>query len=325
MLYVTTRNQQEACTVQHALKENVGLDGGMYLPFRFPALSSADLSGLAEMSFNQRIAEILNMFFSRNLSGWDIDFSIGRYPCRYEQLPNKIVMAEVWHNPKWQYRYIENRLMELLGASVENPGNWVSIAVRMAVLAAVLMDVYEKSDSVVDISTVCGDFSVPITAIYLQKMGFPIGNIICCCDDNSHIWNLLCLGQMKTNTEIPVHLERLITDRAGTEETKGFIRCCTEGDSYTVTDTMLQELQRGIHVSVVSNIRTETTVPNVYKTYRYILHSDSANAYSGIMDYRAKTGIFRPAVVICDRSPVFEADMIKEYLDLTKEELFQIL
>ena len=42
MLYVTTRNDQEAFTVQHVMNGNRGDDGGLYLPLHFPKLSAND-------------------------------------------------------------------------------------------------------------------------------------------------------------------------------------------------------------------------------------------------------------------------------------------
>lgn len=325
MLYVTTRNHQDAFTVQHVLTKNSALDGGLFLPLRFPKFSSEDLNLLRSMPFNQRIAEMLNIFFSAKLSGWDVDFTIGRYPVRLEHLPHRLIMAETWHNPKWKYFYLERRLKELLSASVDASGNWVSIAVRMAILSGILMDSDENWDSEIDISTVCDDFTVPISAIYLREMGFPIGNIICCCNGSNQIWDLLCLGQGKMNTETPVNWERLISNCGDILETERYLRCCDNGEVYSVSDAMLKELRKGLHVSVVSDNRTETAIPNVYKTYRYVLQSASAMAYSGLMDYRSKTGVSRSAVILCDESPVFEMDSIAACLDLSEEEVLRIM
>ena len=38
MLYVTTRNNNDVFTAQHALAENRGADGGLYIPFANPAM-----------------------------------------------------------------------------------------------------------------------------------------------------------------------------------------------------------------------------------------------------------------------------------------------
>ena len=64
MLYVTTRNQKDAFTVSHVLRENRGADGGLYVPMRLPKLSKQECSQLLNLSFGQCVAEMLNLFFS---------------------------------------------------------------------------------------------------------------------------------------------------------------------------------------------------------------------------------------------------------------------
>lgn len=325
MLYVTTRNHQDAYTVQHVLTGNKCADAGFYVPLHLPKFTTSDLDRMTDMSFNQRIAEILNLFFGTKLTGWDVDFSAGRYPVRMELIPHRIIMAETWHNPQWKYKYLEERLCGLICAQEDVPGNWAEVAVRMAVLAAIILHQMETYEGCIDISSGCGDFTVPISAWYLREMGFPVGNIICCCNENNHIWELICLGQTKVDTMIPQNLERLICACCGHEETIRYLRCCKDAEIYAVSDKMLQELRKGLFVSVVSSNRTETAIPNVYKTHHYVLDPDSAQSYSGLMDYRAKTGISRPAVVLYDESPSRNEEIIARCMDLSTEELRRII
>jgi len=323
LLYVTTRNHQNAVTVQHVLFENTGPDSGLYLPLHFPVLSGADLTKFTEVSFNQRIAEMLNMFFCTKLTGWDVDFAIGRYPVRLHPLSHRIIMAETWHNPKWRYFNLEKKLLDLIGGQADASGNWLSVAVRMAILAAILMEQTDNTAGKVDICCDSGDFTVPVSAWYLRKMGFPIGNIICCSNESNGIWDLICLGQMKTDSELPVNLERLIHGCGGIAETEQYVKCCNNKEVYSVSDWVLQELRMGLHVSVVSENRTEMIIPNVFNTHNYVLQSRSALAYSGLMDYRAKTGVTRSALVFCDESPVCEAAFVAKCMSLSKEEFLR--
>ena len=80
MLYITTRNDRDAFTVQHVLTQNNGEDGGLYLPLHFPKFTEEELQSLCAVSFNQRVAAILNLFFSSKLTGWDVDFCAGTPP-----------------------------------------------------------------------------------------------------------------------------------------------------------------------------------------------------------------------------------------------------
>lgn len=337
MLYVTTRNHQDTVTANHALTQNRDADGGLYVPLHFPKLSDQLRRQLSEVSFGQCVAEMLNLFFSTKLTGWDVDFSIGRYPVRMEQLGHRIAMAETWHNPDRQYERLEDNLRQLLQAQAGLPGNWVSVAIRMAVLAGILGNLEITGTDTVDIAAVSGDFTVPISAWYLRKMGFPIGNIICCCNENNAFWELICNGQMRTDSlsistmipeadiTLPVNLERLLSDCGGSAEAERFMNCCRTGAAYSVSEPMLRQLRQGLFVSVVSSSRVETTIPNVYKTHGYVLSPASALAYSGLLDYRTKTGITKNAIVLCDKNPVWDGEAVAKAMEIPIAELKKMI
>ena len=323
MLYVTTRNDQEVYTAQHVLTQEWN-DSSLYLPFRFPKLSD-DLNKLREASFNQRIASLLNMFFSTKLSGWDIDFTVGRYPVRLADLSHRIILAEFWHNLQWKYDYLEKRLAELLPCERTESDSWTQIAIRMAILGSAILERNESKSDKVDIAAASGDFSLSISAWYLRKMGFPIGNVICCCADNNQLWELSCLGQMKTDWDLPVNLERLVHDCGGQREAAQYASVCETGGIYSASEETLRNLRSGLYVSVVSGDRQKTIIPNVFRTYDYILSSESALTYSGLMDYRTKTGITRPVLVVSDYSPTCEADSIPQLMNITQEEFLRMI
>ena len=65
----------------------------------------------------------------------------------------------------------------------------------------------------------------------------------------------------------------------------------------------------------------EITIPNVYKTHNYVLSPASALAYSGLLDYRTKTGITRTSIVFCDKSPVCDGVIVAEAMEIPVEEL----
>lgn len=333
MLYVTTRNSKDAVTAYHALVENRGADGGLYVPLHLPKLTEQQLKHLCNMSYGQCIAEFLNLFCSSKLTGWDVDFAIGRYPVRIEPLAHRILMAESWHNPDGQYRRLENNLKDLLQAKTDLSGAWVSVAVRMAVMAGIFTNRDAWNTGPVDIATISGDCTLLISAWYLRKMGFPIGNIVCCCNENKQLWDLLCNGQMRTDgisistivpqadVTLPVNLERLIFDCGGALETNRYLECCSLGEIYSVSEPALQQLRQGMFASVVSTERVEATIPNVYKTHGYVLSPDAALAYSGLQDYRVKTGITGTAIILCDNSPVCDGEMIAQAMGISVAQL----
>lgn len=337
MLYATTRNNRNTVTSHRALMEDRTEDGGFYIPYRQPGFSPDEWKALSALPFNQRIAEILNTLFQLKLTRWDIDFCIGRNPVRLVPLRHRIVMGEFWHNPDWDYRKLETSLARLLGKEDAEPGSWLRIAVRIAVLTAVCLELGKDDAEKIDISMVSGDLLWPVSAWYARKWGFPVGNLILCCNENKSLWELICHGQLRTDavsisTElpeadvaVPAELERLICGCGNPEEVARYLDCCRRGISYYPEAAVLNQLQKGNYVSVVSSTRIRDIIPGVLGTHGYLLSPGSALAYGGLLDYRAKKGSLRPALVICERSPLCDSKRVLEILGIEEEELRKYL
>lgn len=337
MLYVTTRNNRDTFPAPRVLREDRSPDGGFYVPFRVPVFSDEELKRLQKLPFDQRIADILNFLFQTGLTRWDVSFCIGRSPIKLMPLRHRIVIGEFWHNPDWSFDRLEQNLSRLLCKEVQLPGSWLRIAVRIALLAAVLPEIPDYDGAVPDISVVSGDFLWPISIWYARAWGFPVGNLILCCNENRNLWDLICHGQLRTDSvsipsqvpeadiPVPPELERLIYACGGLEETERYLDCCREGVSYYADDRMLNELQKGNYVSVVSSSRIRDIIPGVLGTHRYLLSPDTALSYAGLQDYRAKKGSFRPALVISGKSPLCSAEQISGILGIPEEELKEIL
>ena len=76
---------------------------------------------------------------------------------------------------------------------------------------------------------------------------------------------------------------------------------------------------------MVSSDRVETTIPNVYKTHGYVLAPASSLAYCGLLDYRTKTGITRPAVVFCDSNPSCDPEVVARAMDISVAQLNKLI
>ncbi len=335
MLYVTTRNSRDAYTAHRALLENRGPDGGLYLPFRPPAFSQEELDGLLAAPFCVCLARVLNLLFNTKLQSWDVEATLGRQPVRLKQLGARITVAETWHNPQWSYEGLTRKLMQLLsGGTQEQPGNWTRIALRTAVLFAVFGELKRAGvEERVDVALVCGDFSAPISAWYARQWGLPVGNIVCCCNENDAAWDLLCQGQLRTDAvsvptatreadvALPVDLERLICGCGGPGEVERYLDACRAGRMYCPNDLVLERLRQGLYVSVVSSRRMASTVPSVWRTHQYLLSPYSALSYAGLLDYRAKAGKTRRALILAERSPVQDAAVLADILGISAQEV----
>lgn len=164
-----------------------------------------------------------------------------------------------------------------------------------------------------------------------------MGTIVCCCNENSELWDLLCHGQMRTDTvstptcvpeadvALPENLERLIYEAGGTDEVERYLAVCRRGGVYAPSDTVLAKLRRGLTVSVVSSGRIGQTIPAACRTHNYVFAPGGALAYAGLMDFRAKTGQIRNAVVLAERSPASDADFVSASLGISVETLKELI
>ena len=342
MLYVTTRNNRDAYTAQRALRENRGPDGGLYVPFREPSFSAEEIAVLRDKSFNRAVSDVLNVLFNTRLTAYDVDFAIGRYAVRLEMLGKRLIMAECWHNLESDFSRIVKNLTKLLRSEEETdtlPANWAEVAVRIAVLFGIFGELMRQgiadAESPVDISVVSGDFSAPISAWYAKRWGLPIGNVLCCCNDNGNLWDFICHGQLRTgdvaketctpeaDVVVPVGLERLIHGTAGVEEVERYLDAVRHGGNYYMDDLLLHRLRQGLYVTVTSNHRMLSTIPNIFATHHYILSPYSALAFAGLQDYRARTGESRTALVLAEKSPVCDLPIVASSLGITEEQLKQ--
>lgn len=341
MLYVTTREKHNAYTVARAIEADRGPDGGFYLPFRMPQYTQEELAELKEKSFAQCVAEVLNQFFSCGLSSWDVEFAVGRYPVKLSVLQQRISVAELWNNQKMAYSGLERTLSERICPQTGNLTSWVRIAVRIAVLVGIYAQMLRtgalEAGALFDVALPTGDFSAAMALWYCRHMGLPVGNIICGCNENSGVWDLLHLGQVRTDVNavvtttpeadfpLPEETERLICATLGVEEAVKFSKIREKTGSYTLLPAMLEHLRKGMFAAVVSQSRLEAVIPSVYRTAGYLMSPYTALAYGGLSDYRAKTGESRTALILADKNPMSDAEMVASAMNMTQQELKEIL
>ena len=340
MLYVTTRSNDDAYTAQRILRDRRGSDGGLFVPFRCPVLTREEIYALSDRKFNDRVAHIINLLFNTRLTGYDIDLAAGRYCVRLNRLNGRLIMAECWHNTRCTFSQMVDAIVDLSRVdkeSVSRPGDWAEVAVRIAGLFGIFGDLIHGDlvdmERKMDVSVLAGDFSAPMSAWYARKMGLPIGNIICCCNENSGLWDFICHGQLRTDgiakqTMVPegdvavsIGIERLIFEFGGVEEVKRYLTSLRSGRSYYADDRLMRQMRQGIYVTVNSDSRIRNTIPNVWGTFSCLMAPCAALCYAGLQDYRARTGEGHCAVVISEKSPRIYAESMTEILDITRQEL----
>lgn len=340
MLYVTTRIKQDAFTANRAMAENRGPEGGFFLPMRMPVYDAQQILALGEKSFSQNVADVINLLFNTELDGWAVEFGIGRYPVKLVTLDSRTTVAETWHNPAWRFERLANGIEKAIRQSDQinkTPADWLMIASRIAVLFGIFGELIHSGavtvETPVDVAVPSGSFSGVMAAWYAREWGLPIGNIVVCCNENGGVWNLLNKGEIRTDAvavktatpdcdyTVPTDLERLIYGTLGQEETLRFCGVCRRGGIYYLDPQQTKLLRRGMNVSVVSQRRMESTIPNLYRTSGYIADPYTAQVYSGLIDYRSGTGEGRSALIWSDESPAFSFGMIARCMGMTPAEL----
>ena len=338
MLYVTTRSNRDAFTPNRVLLGSRGPDGGPYVPFRLPVLSEAEIENLGSCSFSENVARILNLFFNTKLTGWDVEFCIGRSCVRMKNIGHRAAAVESWHNPGWTFSHAVGELAHHIAVKTSDAklsSDWIEIASRIAILFGVFGELSCTGElpasAQVDVSVVSGTFSAPVSLWYARAMGLPIGNIVCCCNENSNLWELFHHGQFRTDCvavptllpeadiTLPVSLERLIYSCGGHLSANRFVDCCRKGKTYYPPDSVLHLMQKGMYVAVVSQARTDATICSVYGAGGYLLSPYAAMAYSGLLDYRSHTGNSRHALVLSEKSPVLDAGVAAKALQISEE------
>lgn len=316
MLYVTTRDNRDPCTAFRALSSNRGSDGGFYVPFRHPVFSKEEIEALLTKSFGQCVGEILNRLFNCRLSGWDIDFYCGRVPVRLHALEHKILVAEAWHTRTEQFDQLAQIVTERICGEIHPVTDWMNIAVRSSVWFGIFAELKSQNIHQADISVMSGDFTLPISAWYARRWGLPIGRIICCCNENNAVWELLSHGQMRTDlisiptiipnadVAVPAALERLVYEVGGSKETARYLDAVRCGTSYYPGDVTLSKMRSGLYPVVVSSQRLETILSGIHRTHGYPMTPETALAYAGARDYRTKTGQTNPVVLWAEDKPL---------------------
>lgn len=328
MLYVSTRNGSETHTARTALTQVRAADGGFYVPVH----SGTELAeGIAGRRFGENVARVLNQLFDIRLSEHDVRLAAGRNPVRVQALANRILMGELWHNLEEDYNCLVRNLTQLIcrDACIQS-GCWTRIGVGIGVMFGIFGDLMGKGmaseENKVDVSLVSGDFSLAMSAWYGRSWGLPIGNIVCCCNENSAVWNLITHGAFRTDGIsfhtltpdadicVPDSLERLIYECGGLRETERYVERVRKGETYYPDDLSLRSLRRGLYVSVVNTPRMMDIIPNAYTTHGYVLSPYSALAYGGLLDYRAVSGESRRSLILAEKSPSVDRDTVSKAL-----------
>lgn len=307
MLYLSTGNKADSFTAHKVLRSEAAPDGGMFMPMRLPAQDDIALAAFEHMSFGETMAEIMNIFFGTQLTGWDVDFAVGRQALDLVSAGYKVSLAESWHNPSGSHAYLVQRLYELaIGEkyTVQKPNLWFRTVVNIAVLFSVYgkycrQDIYEF-----DIAVEAGDLQHLLAIRYAQKMGLPIRRIILGCLDGDGLWEFVSYGDYQTNRKDRViSFEALLWLAFGYSETQVYQTAVLNKRTYRLKDLRLEQFRQGIFATVVGDSRVKNVIDSTLRTNNYCMQSSTARAFGALQDYRAKTGENKNTLLFSENAP----------------------
>lgn len=304
------------------------------MPEKVPRLREEEIANLGKLSENGAVAKLLALYLGQGITAWDLDFSVGRRAFRARELDRKTVLGQCWHNPEGELRYILKFLSERLGRDC---GFWAQVSVKIAVMGMLLSRAPEDEAEETDLAVLSGDFSGVLAGLYLKEMGFHVGKIICCCNENNSVWELVHLGQLRTDgvcektktpladVVLPMGLEHLLYCLGGEKTAVEYAQFAYMGLTYEPEQNLLRRLQRVLFVGVTSESRLTLTLTGVLKNYGCLLCPYTAILYAGVQDYRSKAGENRRTLLLSERSPELEAETISELLDVPKQKVREYL
>lgn len=344
MQYVTTRSNDKTYTWLHALNDDRAEDGGFFIPSVMPVFSPEQIAGLAMKNPNQALAEILNLLFDCELTRWDVDFAVGRYPVRLSTIVRRIAIAEGWHNADWEFFRTVRDLSALVRGTKDTGlpvGGWFEIAVRIGVLFGVfgemMRDGIVQPEKKVDIAVCSGNLRAVMAVWYARQWGLPIGHIIICCNENNNLWNLIRQGELRfglpvketatpeCDQAVPGELERLLHFCGGNSEVFRFLETQAQGRAYFAEPASLAELQNDTYVSVIGQARVDSTILTIQKNIGYVFGPYSALCYAGLTDYRSATGTSRYALIISDRGALRDDRYVARQMGISVNSLHKML
>ena len=328
MLYITTRDNRDANTAYKTLHTNTATDGGAYIPFQMPVFTSEEIETLVSTSFSETVAAILNKFFSCKISGWDVDFCIGRNSVKIVQMPHRMAVAELWHNPKGTY---ESAIIELFkkiaGENSETITEWFAIAARIAIIFGIYTQMRQNNVishcDTFDISLPSDDFDIPVAGFYARMMGLPIDTIVCTGDESSGVWDFINLGELNIalvgNNKIG--FERYIYSKFSADEVKKMIDVCSKKRTYRVSEEALPDFNQGMFCATAGKNRIAHMINSIFRSNKYIIDPGAALCVGGLQDYRAKVGESKLTVVLSEISPLLKTREITEATGISTDKL----
>ncbi len=141
MNYKSTRNSNVTVTAAEAIARGISEEGGLFVPATFPALTAADITALADKSYTERAAFILNKFLS-DFTADEVKECVtaaytaekfGTHPAPVTTLDADEHILELWHGPTCAFKDMALQILpHLMRVSVAKTAKGKEIIILVA-------------------------------------------------------------------------------------------------------------------------------------------------------------------------------------------------
>lgn len=301
MLYTSTRNINDTFTAHRALNEETAPDGGMYVPYRVPVLSPDVLTSMRKQPVSQTVADILNLFFSTQLSDSQVVSSIGDFSFRFHEIAQNVLFTEMWHTPDSNSDYLTSALYRLMTGKREFPKGWAYVGIEIALLFAIYGAIDQKYKEF-DVIVPADDFAELIAVLYAKDMGLPVKGIICVCGENGVAWDLVNKGELDTS-HASLYTECFLHRYLCQPDMQTYLDTCARKGVYLIDEIYMEQMNCISYAAVVSSGRIDTVISSMHSANGYHIDCGTALAYGGLQDYRASIGTNERTIILSRKRP----------------------
>lgn len=337
MLYVSTQNTVETYTASRTLISDYAPNGGGFLPFYMPYYNSEDLKRFQSCGFYGTVSDILAAFFRARLTAEDVRLCFGDTLPGGRTIDRKALLLSLWTRSSVSYSQIRYSLYCKLCCDVkplDHTPAWVKIAVDIACVFGLYCS-SEYFGRETDFAVCSGDFSMPMAIYYCNKMGLPVGRIVCITNENGSLWDFFAHGTLNCaastvhtcmpslDVACPTEAERLLQDVFGCDEAIAFADALRRHRQYACN--LPQEVTDRFHISVAGTGRIPSVILKVSKTAKVVINPAAALSLGGLQDYRSNSGEGRETILISEESPLCHRRLVSEALGIAEYKLSELI
>jgi len=216
--------------------------------------------------------------------------------------------------------------------SSANSINWGRLVPQIAYYVSAYCDLVANGEinlgDKINFCVPTGNFGNILAAYYAERMGLPIGCLICASNRNDVLAQFIKTGVYDKNRPfyttsspsmdilVSSNLERLLFELSGRDGAcvAGYMSALSNEGVYNISDKALSELSRVFAGGMCSEEDTKRTISETFYNHNYLLDTHTAVAVKVLKDFRAETNDNTLSVVVSTASPFKFCDSVLEAL-----------